>query len=160
MRKKVLWIEDSAFDETAILATPVHLSGEYDLDIALTATQAMSKLAHNDYEAVVVDIRLPPGEDRRWKNAYYGSSKDAKLGLVLLRTVLKKNGLNEEFRLTPSSRDPHRYGVLSVESSRELGPELAELGVLYFDKASESSDTLLRAIQAILQQRDTVRKQE
>ena len=153
-KKKVLWIEDSAFEETAILASPVYLSGKFDLDIAISATHAMNKLASQVYEAVVVDIRIPPGEDQRWKKEYYGSNKGARLGLVLLRTLLRRGGLDADFGLPADDeapvRDYRRYGVLSVESEREIGPDLAELGVYHFDKASAEATILLTVIDSIL----------
>lgn len=150
MRKKVLWIEDSALDETSILATPVHLSGEFDLDVALSATEAAVKLCECDYEAVIVDIRIPPGEDKPWVDIYYGSNKDARLGLILLRAVLDRDRSIWHFHPSTQMRDCRRYGVLSVENKAEIGPELAELNVLYHDKATGGVNVLLDLIHAIL----------
>jgi hypothetical protein len=155
MRTKVLWIEDSAFDETAILATPVHLSGEFELDVALSATQAVNKLRASRYDAVVVDIRIPPGEDKRWIKIYYGSNKDARLGLMLLRTVLRKGGVDWEpdfvEKVSEQISDPRRYGVLSVENKAEIGPDLAELQVVHHkDKATNEPEVLLALFREII----------
>jgi DNA-binding NtrC family response regulator len=90
MRKKILWIEDGAFDEIAVLATPVHLTGEYQLEFALDASQAIRQLESQEFDAVIVDIRILPGDDPKWLNMYYatGSNKAARLGVKLLQFLL------------------------------------------------------------------------
>jgi len=157
MRKVVLWIEDGAFNELTMLATPVYLSGEYELAFAFSATEALQQLERREFDAVVVDIRIPPGDDSRWVNAHYeaGSQNSAsRLGLRLLEVVL--GGDSEWTRhLQPGARDRTRYGVLSVESGRELQADLERLGITcYRDKGNgRGPDALLHAIESILAQR-------
>lgn len=152
MRKKILWIEDSANDEMLFLATPVHLTGEFDLQVALNATEALARLqGPAEYEAVIVDLRIPPGSDRRWIKIYDGTQKGSRLGLVLLRAVLGKDGPDWKLQFSKPHliKDPLRYGVLSVEN---VAGDVAELEVLYRDK-SDDVNALLRLIREILKQR-------
>lgn len=153
MRKKVLWIEDSANDEMAFLATPVHLTGEFDLQVALNASDALGRLQGNaEYEAVIVDIRIPPGSDRRWISIYDGTQKGSRLGLVLLQVLLGRNGPDWRvpFSKPKAVKDRLRYGVLSVEN---VAGDAAELEVLYRDKSSDDVNALLQLIRDILKQR-------
>ena|ERR1051326_2680996 len=151
----ILWIEDSALQENTILATPVHLAGKYDLILALSATEGLIKLTEREYAAVVVDIRIPPGDDDRWINMYYslgGTNKAARLGLKLLEVVL---GPPDEYwrdELSATARDSGRYGVLSVEGASELARELEPFGVAVCrDKGGgDDPDVLLTVIEEIL----------
>jgi hypothetical protein len=145
-RKRVLWIEDNAYTENTMLAAPVHLSGIYDLTIALNATQGTHHLRRSDFEAVIVDIRIPPGDDDRWDSIYRGlfeSNKAARLGLKLLDVLL--GPIDSTWSDFPASaRDRSRYGVLSVESGSEFRAELERLGIeVYRDKAGGRDPRLL-----------------
>lgn len=144
--KDILWIEDSAYNENTQLAAPVYLSGEYDLTIALNATEGMEKLRAGTFEAVVVDIRIPPGENERFLSSYYQLNRDNKatrLGLKLLEVVLGRHDSSwGEFPAT--ARDKSRYGVLSVESGAEFRAALENLGVaVYRDRAGGRDPELL-----------------
>lgn len=156
MRKKVLWIEDSAFDEIAVLAVPVHLSGEYELDFALSATEGAARLQHAapEYDAVVVDIRLPPGEDPWWINEYISlqrARKPSRLGLTLLELTVGEGRRDWAKPFPEWARQRQRYGVLTVESEAEVGPSLKRLRVRYRSKGSgDDTDVLLRLIEDIL----------
>jgi hypothetical protein len=146
MRKKVLWIEDGAFGEVSILAAPVHLSGEYQLEYAFSATEAMQQLRRQEFDAVIVDIRIPPGDDAMWQKAYRtagANNRAARLGLQLLETVLGGAAAFTE-NLPAATRDRHRYGVLSVESWKSLEQELNRLGVTrHRDKGSGDDPRVL-----------------
>ena len=48
MKKKVLWVEDSARLELRNLLGPVFISGDYDLNLAEDATDAIRKLPPSD----------------------------------------------------------------------------------------------------------------
>jgi len=153
-KHRVLWIEDSAFIENTMLLAPVYLSGRYDPTIALTATDGYDALQRQDFDAVIVDIRIPPGDDQRWVDAYFRSFESLKagrLGLKLLDVVLA--GPKEQWRetLSPAARDPERYGVLTVEGINELRNDLSRLGVsVYRDKGrNETADALLQMLEEI-----------
>lgn len=156
-RKRVLWIEDNAYTENTALAAPVHLSGTYDLTIALNATQGVAHLVDEEFDAVIIDIRIPPGDDDRWAAIYrslFESNKAARLGLKLL-DVLLGSGHAEWTNFPPTARDRTRYGVLSVESGREFRAELERLGIdVYRDKASgRDPQLLLEMIEEIVRRR-------
>lgn len=152
-RRKVLWIEDDAFNELAMLATPVHLTGEFELEYALSATEGLAKLQACEYDAVVVDVRIPPGDDERWVDIYYkegASTKAARLGFLLLQNVL---GRDRQWTdgLMPAARDRKRYGVLSMDDVRA---ELEAMNVTRYRNKKEGTRVLLAIIQDILTQRD------
>jgi hypothetical protein len=154
--KAVLWIEDNAYTENTQLAAPVFLSGEYDLTIALSATEGTERLRTAIFEAVIVDIRIPPGEDERFWRPYYKVNHDnkaARLGLELLRFVLDGEGAENDF--PPEARDKSRYGVLSVESGDEFRAALDSLGVaVYRDRARGGDpELLLKMIEEIITKR-------
>lgn len=158
MRKKVLWIEDDSFNELPMFATAVHLTGEYDLDYAVDATEAIDKLCEKEYDAVVVDVRLPPGDDPRWIHIFYrlgSSNKAARLGVRLLQNVLGKEKEWIE-GLKGAARDWKRYGVLSMDSWDDIRKDLAPCNVtLYRDKGSgENPSVLLQIIREILAQQN------
>jgi DNA-binding NarL/FixJ family response regulator len=156
-RSKVLWIEDSAHFETSNLAAPVIMSGLYNLSVALDASDGMRQLRQHTFDAVVVDIRLPPGADERWIEVYrdlFRSNKAARLGLKLLEVIFHgaEAPWHEEFRAPMN--DARRYGVLSVESRSDLATDLKRLGIgVYYDKGDgEDPDILLQTIRAITRQ--------
>lgn len=155
--KQVLWIEDNAYTENTQLAAPVYLSGDYDLTIALNATEGTEKLRTGNFEAIIVDIRIPPGEDKRFWTPYYQHYRDnkaARLGLKLLEVVLG-NGDEAWEKFPPEACDKSRYGVLSVESGAEFCAALEKLGVaIYRDRASgRDPELLLKMIEEIIARR-------
>jgi hypothetical protein len=155
--KPVLWIEDNAYTENTHLAAPVYLSGEYDLTIALDATEGLERLRTGAFEAIVVDIRIPPGDDERFWRPYYQlnlDNKAARLGLRLLELILSNCDANTD-EFPAEARDKSRYGVLSVEGGTEFRAALAKLGVaIYRDRASgRDPELLLKMIQDIIASR-------
>jgi len=156
-KKRVLWIEDSAYNENTILAAPVHLTGKYDLSVALSASEGTNALRKTIFDAVIVDIRIPPGNDKRWIDIYYElgrSNMAARLGLKLLEVLLSTPPRWPE-QFPDSAHDRSRYGVLSVESGIELKDDLARVGVsAYRDKGSGPDPTvLLEIIEEIITRR-------
>lgn len=150
-RKKVLWIEDDAFNELGMLATPVHLTGEFELDYAVSATEAVDRLQLCEYDAIVVDVRIPPGDDRRWVDIYYeagASNKAARLGVHLLQNIL---GRKQEWTrgLKEAARHPSRYGVLSMDAD-DVRVELELMGVTRYRNKNEGARVLLTIIREIL----------
>jgi len=154
--KSILWIEDDAFNELGKLATPVYYEGEYDLQFAVTVTEAFNKLRETEYDAVVVDVRLPPGDDPRWIKIYYKAAADnkaARLGVRLLQSLL---GRDKDWTssLPLAARDPKLYGVLSMDSWEDIRADLEPVGVTLYRNKNEGSDVLLTIIQDILSARN------
>lgn len=156
MLSKVLWIEDSAKLELANLAGPIFFEGTCDLTLAEDVTTASRLLLAKRYDAVVVDVRLPPGHDARWRTQYQmaGASKiTAQLGLKLLAWLLRSDRSIYEVD-PPEWISPQCVAVFTVETRREIHATLDELGISQFQEktANLSDDALKNLIRAVLSQ--------
>lgn len=159
---KVLWIEDGALGDFADLVGPVNVDGSYDLSIALNATQGIEFIMQSEFDAVIVDIRLPPGDDKQWQKIYYSpeTNKDAaRLGLLVLRSLLpSKTGKKSEVKIKsiPKWIRAVRFGVLTVENKGEVMKDLEDLDInikAYRQKNINPSDTvLIELIEDIIRQ--------
>ena len=146
MKPKALWIEDSARLELANLCGPVFFNGDCRLTLAEDVTTAVDLLRSNTYDAVIVDVRLPPGSDMHWRNHYRRAGADkvgAQLGLKLLSWLF-----GEDQSVHPADPPewliPERVGVFTVESRHELRPVLEPLGIdNYQQKVADLPDTIL-----------------
>jgi len=156
MKRRVLWIEDSAHNENARLSSPVYLSGRYSLTTVLTATDGMEALADEVYDAIIVDIRILPGDHKRWISEYTdrgNSLKAARLGLKLLEVVLNGSAGSWCSRpLKDAAREAHRFGVLSVEAKESLAADLARLNVTAYrnKNAAANSRVLLELFDEVI----------
>jgi hypothetical protein len=154
MKPKALWIEDSARLELANLCGPVYFTGACQLTLAENVTTGVDLLLANTYDAVIVDVRLPPGSDPQWRAHYRnaGSNKvGAQLGMKLLHWLL--TGDTAVYAASPPDWiQPERLGVFTVESRYELSEPLQRLGIsAYQQKVADLSDTILNdMITAIL----------
>ena len=154
--KKVLWIEDSARLELANLTGPIFFRGTCDLTLAEDVSTAVRLLQTERYDALVVDIRLPPGRDAQWQRQYQeaGASKvTAQLGLKLLSWLLKadKSICGEE---PPAWIASYYIAVFTVETRQEIRNNLDDLGIAVFQEktANISDDTLDKLIHEVFAQ--------
>jgi CheY-like chemotaxis protein len=159
-KPRVLWVEDSARFELASFLGPIYASRKYELDLAEDATSAVRYLQTVKFDAIIMDIRLPPGQDRHWRDLYgrAGSDKSiAQLGLQLLLWLLHPNYVNGNGLQRPMPVRPRQIGVFSVESEFEIGRQLAELGIsVFIEKRPGLRDTiLLEVIDKVLAQIQT-----
>jgi CheY-like chemotaxis protein len=147
MRKpRVLWVEDSARFELASFMGPIYASRKYELTLAEDATSAVRYLQTIRFDAIIMDIRLPPGKDHYWRELYGHAGSDkttAQLGLEVLFWLFDpkhpKNGL-----LPPAPIMPVQVGVFSVEGEMEIGQQLVTLGItVFFEKRPGLRDTIL-----------------
>ncbi len=157
MKIKVLWVEDDARFGLAQLAGPVYVHGGYDLVVANDISTAIARLSRERFDAIIVDIRLPPGEDRAWIELYSKEGRNkvqARLGLQLLRTLLDWPEAKIRLEKEVDWIKPIMFGVFTVESWREIGEDLKELGIpVYEQKRADVPDTiLLDIIEKILKQ--------
>ena len=147
MKPRALWIEDSARLELANLCGPVLFNGTYNLTLAEDVTSAVALLQADPFDAIIVDIRLPPGGDRHWREQYKRTGSDkvsAQLGLKLLRWLLRGDDSIYP-KLPPSWVRPHHVGVFTVETRTEVSPFLDELGIKVFqEKIADLPDTVLQ----------------
>lgn len=145
-KPRVLWIEDSARFELRNLVGPLFFSGKYDFSLAEDVTTAVHFLRANEYDVLIVDVRLPPGIDDVWRKLYQQTGFDkvhAQLGLKLLRWLLARDeSINPE--PPPEWVKPHKVGVFTVESKQEIQKHLDELGIAVFQQKSAGlPDTVL-----------------
>lgn len=153
MKARILWIEDDACGYAANFAVPIYTCGKYDLEIAFNASEGFHALteAEKVFDAVIVDIRLPSGDDPRWKSLFRksGSSEtDARLGVQLMESAFKhpdakilSNGSNHF--------DPNKFGVFTIESKTEILHDLDRLGIgerFVKEKTAELPVTALREL--------------
>ncbi len=155
MKHKVLWIEDGAHGDLPDLIAPVNVEGSYDLTIAFNATQAIEFILENEYAAVIVDIRLPPGDDQRWIDIYNSpdTNKNAeRLGLLILRSLLRPD-LSEVKISKQEWFTENVIGVLTVENQDEVQGDLDELQIKVYCQKNKrpSPDTLLRLIRTVME---------
>lgn len=145
-KPRVLWIEDSARFELKNLVGPLFFSGKYDFNLAEDVTTAMHLLRAKEYDALIVDIRLPPGIDTNWQKHYRQSGADklhAQLGLKLLRWLLAKEPDIHPDQ-PPAWIAPHKVAVFTVESPQEISSHLKELEIqIYQQKTTGLPDTIL-----------------
>jgi hypothetical protein len=149
MKPKVLWIEDGARFELASLCGPVFYKGLCDLTLAEDVSTAVDHLEANEWNAVIVDIRLPPGSSPHWRRLYRRTGSDkvhAQLGLKLVEWLVRGDS-----EICPDAPPiwirPQRIGVFTVESWREVGDHLKSLGIETFQqKLANLPDTILEEI--------------
>ncbi|ACY15841.1 response regulator [Haliangium ochraceum] len=158
-KRRVLWVEDSARFELASVLGPIYASRRYDLTLAENATTAGEYLRRRRFDAVVVDIRLPPGTHPYWRDIYTNAGSDrtnAKLGLAILKWLLspseagRSSGSNGHGLVPPRPSwpvMPQQVGVFSVENHAEIGDDLDALGVgVMHEKRPGLPDTILLQI--------------
>ena len=145
MKTRVLWVEDSARLELRNLTGPIYFSGEYDLNLAEDATTAVRYLLTKEYDAVILDMRLPPGIDEYWGHIYQEKGEDkaqARLGLELANWLFdERKGYPQD---PPDWIKPYHVGVFTVENDPPLRAGLLHLKItVYEHKVAGLSDTIL-----------------
>ena len=146
MKPRVLWIEDSARLELTNLTGPIYFAGKYDFNMAEDVTTAVTLLLSEEFDVIIVDIRLPPGIDPQWSKLYKRMGADkiqAQLGLKLLYWLLSQD--RSIYRASPPAWiKPPQIGIFTVESSQEIQKNLDELRVTTFQqKVAGLPDTIL-----------------
>jgi CheY-like chemotaxis protein len=145
-------VEDSARFELASVLGPIYASHRFDLTLAENATTAAEYLRRRRFDAIIVDIRLPPGTDAYWRGIYKSAGSDrtnAKLGLALLAWLLSTTADNDNHGADTPARPkwpvvPGQIGVFSVENRLEVGSFLLRLGVnRLYEKRPGLPDTVL-----------------
>ena len=122
-RIRVLWIEDEARYQLNELMGPLLYRRIYHLSLAENATEAMRLIRTTEhYDVIIVDMRIPPGEDPAWKMLYQDQGNDtskARLGQYLIEWMLgQMNGHAEQFSVRPNWIQPQQIAVFSAEEPR------------------------------------------
>ena len=145
MKPKVLWIEDSARFELNNLTGPIYFYGKYDFQQAENVTSALEFLKVKEYDALIVDVRLPPGNDPYWRELYRSAELDGggeKLGIKFLYWLLSRDGSYSH--QPPSWASSDRIAVFTVESESEVRGSLNDLEInLFKQKTTGLADTTL-----------------
>jgi CheY-like chemotaxis protein len=159
MKNKVLWIEDGARYDLPYLAAPVYMEGNFDLYVAEDTTEGLRMLQGGEFDAVICDIRLPPGSDPLWVKIYRKAGHDkaaSRLGLRLLQTILGESAADARERLGLEWLTPQRIGILTVEEvdDESFRQEMLELGITVYQRKNSSllETALLDLIQRVLAQ--------
>jgi len=160
MKPRVLWIEDSARLELTNLTGPIYFAGKYDFNMAEDVTTAVNLLLSEEFDVVIVDIRLPPGIDPQWSKLYRRMGADkiqAQLGMKLLYWLLSQDR-SIYAQPPPNWINPLQVGVFTVESPNEIQKDLNQLNVTTFQqKVAGLPDTiLLDLIERLLDQRSAL----
>ena len=146
IKPRVLWIEDSARLELRNLAAPVYSSGKFDFNLAEDVTSAVNLLKVTSFDAIVVDVRLPPGADPYWKKLYQHAGSDkvnAQLGIKLLHWLINRDHLIHP-EDPPNGLDKARLGIFTVENREDIQEELDALGItVFFQKTTSLPDAIL-----------------
>lgn len=144
MKTRVLWVEDSARLELRNLLGPIYMNGDYDLSLAEDATDAMRRLQTSVYDAIILDMRIPPGLDEHWIKIYREREEDkasARLGLELANWMF--NGHSFPYS-PPAWVRPHHVGVFTVEDDHALHARLEALRIdVFVHKTAGIADTIL-----------------
>jgi hypothetical protein len=141
--------------EASRFTGPVYTNGRYDLVIALDASDGVHRVLETEFDAVVVDIRIEPGNDPDWISLWNQLGKDkiqARLGIHLLYSFLNPAEAMVKLGVIPVWISPVRFGVLTVESYREVEQDLKKLDILAFNQktANTPKTTLLELIEKIV----------
>jgi hypothetical protein len=152
---KVLWIEDGAFTEVSSFAGPVFTSTKYDLQVALDVSDAVKKIRDTEFDAVIVDIRIPPGIDPEWEEFYRKSGYNkigARLGIQLLYTLLKPEKATVKLDRIPSWISTKKFGIFTVESEGEVKKNMEDIGINFYQqkKTTIPNTALLELIEKII----------
>jgi len=147
-KRKILWVEDEARHDMVQLIAPVIMDGGYDIVVAENASDGIAQLLQYKFEAIIVDIRIPPGDDPAWIDLYEKSGKEkvaARLGRHFLYTILgnpnAKINLGEK---RPKWITSEMIGLLTVETDPELADDLKALVLnVYYQKGAETPETIL-----------------
>jgi hypothetical protein len=158
---QVLWIEDDALFDLNDLATAVSSSLKYKLKIARNVTEGIENILRREFDVIIVDVRLPPGNDQRWAELFINARAEVeqnlgnKLGLQLLHTLLNRNGKHAVTIDIPSWVTPDRFAVFTVEERSTCEPHLTDLGVKVHvkKKAGLPPSTLRDLIDLVLKNR-------
>ncbi len=146
---KVLWIEDQGRSDLPDMAAPVYMSGQYDLTIVGDVSAAVSHLLAGRFDAIIVDIRIPPGRDPAWIGLYQKASNGRmppRLGLKLLNTILGAADADIPLANRPEWITCNRIAILTVESWHEVQADLSRLGIPashYRQKRADLPETIL-----------------
>lgn len=153
---RILWIEDEALYQLNALMGPVLYNYRtHHIELATTASDAQRLLCQGEYDVIIVDMRIPPGEHPAWKNIYRSQGNDknkARLGAYLIEWMVGHTTSDQDLPALPHPIPAHCIAIFTAEESKAV-QDLLNLGVaLYQPKDSNyPDDILIRITERVLQ---------
>ena len=119
------------------------------------ASRPRSLVETTEFDALIVDIRVPPGTDPEWIEAYQKRGQDiagARLGVEFLRSVMRHPKALVHLEQPPVWLRPTSVAVFSVERRERLVDELEGLEIGHFlqKTAYISKSALLDTVEAVM----------
>lgn len=124
--KSVLWVEDCQKTFHGMLSE-VRNSKKYLIECAPNATIASKLLGSKTFDAVIVDIGLPPGKDQYWidqAQKAYDVGREPRLGLHLIH-----NSLSQSNQRSANWLHPNQVAIFSVIYNKLLNELLSKIGI-------------------------------
>jgi DNA-binding NarL/FixJ family response regulator len=149
MKTKVLWIEDSVLVDLDNVYASAYACGRYDMTLAFDVTEGIRKLAASSFDAIVIDIRLPPGTDPDWIRLYNQAGANrasARLGLALAASLVAPSVAQVQLPHPPTWITPSQIAFLSVERHHEVLSDLQRLGITNYREKSVGDPHALREL--------------
>lgn len=131
-KKRVLWIEDGATWDIPYLTAPLYIDGGFDLVLAENPSDGIKQIYKYEYDVIIVDIRLLPGEDIEWIRLYHklgGTKQAARLGLHFLFTILNFNDAIIKRTNLPEWISITRIGILTIERFIDIEDDIIKLQI-------------------------------
>ncbi|HVF41930.1 MAG TPA: hypothetical protein VM936_02910 [Pyrinomonadaceae bacterium] len=132
LKRRILWVEDSADSDLSPLAAWVYLDGRYELVVAPDVSEAVERSCREEFAAMIVDIRLPPGRDPRWLGLYKKMTAGGvapNLGLQMIRSLLGHDTAEIKIEPPPAWLSPEKIAVFTIDCHGALLKALGELGI-------------------------------
>lgn len=165
-RIDVLWIEDGAAVEVPHLTTPLFVSGRYNLVIAKDAGEGVRRIkaSNQQFDVVIFDLHLPPGNDEELIRRYQASAQryalKSPLGMSILIDLFDPAELDRPRVIErPEWLTQDRIGILTVVPISNVIDTMNRLGIdkrSFVQKgATMPATALMDLVDAIYQRRQS-----
>jgi len=148
MNHRILWVEDEATGDLADYVGPLLLAG-YTVDIAESATEAISKLQEQTYDVVIFDLVINAGDAPEWMALDQENTerfKELNLGFQLLQSLFAPENARICVSLPPGRIAVSRTAVFTVVADPEVHRALEQMGIATIRVKALSSLTVLKQI--------------
>ena len=147
MDHKVLWIEEEG-DDLADYAAPLLLAG-YTVDVAHSITEALARLAEQEYDVVVCDLLVNAGDDPEWQaldDRIAEIRKELYLGLHFMRSLFVPESAEIPLDAEALNLTPSKVAIFTVVSDPSVHAELQGMGLASMRVKGRSSLTVLKEL--------------
>jgi hypothetical protein len=161
MSKIVLWIDDQATISGSKFFGPIAMTGKIQLVPVLNASEALNLILTKQYDAIIVDVRIPPGDHQGFHEYHIKkgcANQESRLGIQLLYMVFNPtdNPLdiepNMQLEHYPDWLKPEMVGLFTCETDNILKSDIEKLRIKHyrFKSATSGKTLLLELIEEIL----------